>query len=459
MRNAAAAYQAAGRNLSGIRAALSHAVAALDGAWDDDAAAEAQKTLRKLVTTATELATATSQVGRTLDWYGGEILPWYVAHKPGTGFIKDGGDDEYAREFMQRLNGRIAEAWTRLPASVTTQPLKWSALERNPLDIAAQPPSNSTNTAGEVGTPATGTDGRPSGTAPHALGGDGVRPGNAGVRGTGTEPLGTGLGTAAQGAAGTTDLAGSPGTPGGSPAPFSAPGAGNAVPPGGTPGAPAGPGPFPANGLPSTPPGRLGGGAGTASGGRSGPVGAGRPGGLPGFAGGTRPGAPAAPGGTAGAPVRGGGAGARVTPGTNPSGGSGRPLPGGAGAGAFGPGGAGAGSGRGGGDERSREFWLAEDAEFWQGDPAGVPIVGGGADPSHGEQSEENEAWRRDERAVWEPDTLPSDAVIGAVAGTPATDRDDVDDDAEKSEEAGQATAKRDEEPPPRLEASPELKG
>ncbi|WP_143219981.1 hypothetical protein [Actinomadura sp. CNU-125] len=118
------AHLAAAQNIDGLRALLVRASRTLAEVWEDEAATVALRALRTLQTNAENLSTATRQMGETLDWFGGEILPWYVANKPG---------DEDAHEHMQHLNRRIAEAWTRLPDSVTTEPIstnhEWLASE------------------------------------------------------------------------------------------------------------------------------------------------------------------------------------------------------------------------------------------------------------------------------------------------------------------------------------------
>src|SRR5512139_1088177 len=121
IKKAGIAYRNAATNLADIRDLLLHASGMLSSVWEDEAATAAQEALSRLRASAESLADATSRTGVTLDWYGAEILPWYVAHKPDTGLIKDGGDDKYARKYMQRLNQRISEAWSRLPESVIAE--------------------------------------------------------------------------------------------------------------------------------------------------------------------------------------------------------------------------------------------------------------------------------------------------------------------------------------------------
>jgi hypothetical protein len=109
--------QAAGR-LGEVQNSLFRAAQMLAEQWRGEAAEGGLAALRQLFGTAAELTRRTQQAGQALGWYGGQILPWYKAHLPGKGWISDGGDDEYAREFMARLNDRIAQTWDGMPAQV-----------------------------------------------------------------------------------------------------------------------------------------------------------------------------------------------------------------------------------------------------------------------------------------------------------------------------------------------------
>ncbi|POM26783.1 hypothetical protein BTM25_11910 [Actinomadura rubteroloni] len=400
IKEAGTAYVAASQHLESLYSVISRASRILADVWEDEASTATQKTLRKLQATAEELRSTTAKVGGALDWYGSEILPWYVKHKPDTGLIKDGGDDKYAREYMQRLNRRIAEAWTRLPDSVTVH----SVRDVEQIDDPARRPRTSDvptsgpNASSSGGSPS-GNPGHhrplPSATAPNGI--DGPQNPN----GNNTVPT-TGRPASLGGAVTDTRLAGA---------------GGNSItgPPFGGP--PAGPGGAP------NPFGGLGG------------VG---PGGSPG----AMPGVGPSPGGL---DPTGGGLGA---PGRDAFGSSGR---GGAASSAKGSGPMSAG-GTGGGkqddrqEERRREFWLAEDRANWSGDPAVAPVIG---DASATAVEYDDQTWRVDSStANWGVEPVP-EVVLGGTS-RPRNEPEEA--------ETGTAEEIRDARPA-RLEAPPELRG
>ncbi|MFC0037096.1 WXG100 family type VII secretion target [Actinomadura rayongensis] len=397
--NAGAAYVGASQHLIALREVINRASKALADDWEDEAATATQKALRKLHTTADQLAAATEQMGKTLDWYGDEILRWYVKHKPDTGLIKDGGDDKYAREYMQRLNARIAQAWSRLPEAVTVERLK-QGIEQiddpstRPMTSGA--PASSPTAAGGSPGGSPGAGHHPLANATGLSGADGPLNGGAnghpatGVRPGALDGAVTGTDLAGAGGNGITGspFGGPPTGPGGAPSPFG--GVGPGGPPGALPGAGADPG-----GL--------------------GPLG-GRPGGLgnDGFG-------PNGRGGTASSAK---------------------------GSGPLGPGAAGAGKREDRQDERRREFWLAEERENWNADPAVSPVIGG-ASPASVEY--DDEAWRADSStANWGVEPVPE-----VVLGSPVRPEPAQAEPADESDDAGQAKDAR----PERLEAPPELRG
>jgi hypothetical protein len=400
IKDAGAAYLAASQHLESLYGVISRASKILADVWEDEASTATQKTLRELQATAEELHSATAKVGGTLDWYGSEILPWYVKHKPDTGLIKDGGDDKYAREYMQRLNRRIAEAWTRLPDSVTVH----SVRDVEQLDDPTRQPS--TGGVPTSGPNAPGSGASPSGSpgyhrplagamSPNSI--DGPQNGNNPVPTAGrpSAPGGVVMGTELAGAGGNnvtgSPFGGAPTGPGGAPSPF------DAVGPGGSPGAMPGVGP----------------GAGPL-----GPMG-GRPG-VPGrdaFGSGSRGGA-ASPG-----------------KGTGP----------------MSPGGTGGGKRDDRQEERRREFWLAEDRENWNGDPAVAPVIG---DRSPTAVEYDEQAWRVDSSAAnWGVEPVP-EVVLGGTT-RPRSEPEEVESEASEGDTAKEAGGAR----PARLEAPPELRG
>ncbi|WP_034518627.1 hypothetical protein [Actinomadura rifamycini] len=452
------AYKAASQHIEGFKALLVRASRTLSEVWEDEAAATAQRMLRKLQISAENLAIATGQIGTALDWHGGEILPWYVAHKPGSGWFKDDGDDEYAREYMQRLNTRIAEAWTRLPASVTTEPaimdrgtpegLVSSGTARGgnavvPPDRGATGGFAAVNEAGTVG-----SEQRPP------LAGPAVAHAEAGRSETGGVHPAAWSRDAPGGAfgSGRTELAGAEtGGPANSQAAF-----GNA---GGRPAqfAPAAPGQFaPANG-PVPPPGfgAPAGGLGAPSP-RPGPLNS--PAGSAGGRAGISPGRGGAPGGaptsvpsTNGGPAGGGRTSARSMP-LSPAGG---------------PGAGGAGRRE---DERDRRYWLAEDRDLWKAEEDAVASVIGTS--SSADDATEGGAGFADESTeIWSADSTP-EHVLGHLP-SPSAAVEPQDGQATAcacgcacggSENDGEVDARKAEGrgvqgPPGRLEASPILRG
>ncbi|WP_157407918.1 WXG100 family type VII secretion target [Actinomadura atramentaria] len=407
------AHKAASEHLARLRDVLAHAARTLTDVWDDEAATATQAALKKLHTTADELSTATAKVGGTLDWYGAEILPWYVKHKPGAGWIKTGGDDDYAREYMKRLNGRITEAWSRLPESVMVQKglrivddLQPTGAPPHPMDRAAasgQPTQAAPGISGgsHGGREPAGASGAPGSlSGPHGGGGVGSSP-------PGQHPVGV--------FPHDTELAGVGGSTGmGSP--FSGPPGGFGS--GGAPGTFGGPGSAVIGGPSGLPP---------------------TPGGAPGSLG--------PPDGGAGMPPNAGSAGARTTLGRQASTGL-------RGTGPMGSGGMGAGGKGEAQEERRRDYWLAEDKESWEGEPAVTPVIG--AELSAVIESDED-GWRMDSATeVWGMEPVPEPNVGGAPSAPRGEQEEEF---SQSSTKCSCGCGKAADERPGRLDAPPELRG
>ncbi|MFD0665603.1 hypothetical protein [Thermocatellispora tengchongensis] len=121
------AFTAASSLLGEVSTFLRAAGWTMDEHWRGEDARAAQQALRRLQATAAELSYRTGQVGSSLTFYGGEMLPWYRDHAVdyGTFEFDDellGGalsfNDDKAREHLTNLNTRIAEAYNALPDMV-----------------------------------------------------------------------------------------------------------------------------------------------------------------------------------------------------------------------------------------------------------------------------------------------------------------------------------------------------
>jgi hypothetical protein len=120
---ASTAYSAVAKELAAKARLLTekHAPALIE-AWGGDAAQKALDQLKLIHWTANDLSTKSTTSAQTMKWYGTEILQWYkdAGNSMEDGFIHTGGDDDRARELMNRLNTRTAEAQNGIPSTITT---------------------------------------------------------------------------------------------------------------------------------------------------------------------------------------------------------------------------------------------------------------------------------------------------------------------------------------------------
>ncbi|HEU5156801.1 MAG TPA: hypothetical protein VFU43_07370 [Streptosporangiaceae bacterium] len=289
-------------------------------AWSGENAQTALKQLGQLNTTAAELQEKSATTGRTYNWLGSEILPWYrdQGRSMGHGAISDGGDDTAALELLDRMDHRLVEGYNAVPESITKDLPPDPGASRGDLGIRDPGGTQDPWSGPPGGVPSVPSPGSPSDLAAWN-GADSGTPTGAPPHGPGSGFPGPAGGGAGLPGAGGTDLAG----------------AGGGV----------GPDPFGAGGL--------GGGAGAAGGGLG--AGAGGPG-----AGVLGVGAPGSLGAGSGGRSR--------SAGENARGAGGR-------AGAGGPMGAGGGQGGEGEEERERTTWLTEDDDVWSADGDIAPPV------------------------------------------------------------------------------------
>lgn len=300
--------------------------------WKGEAAQKALDQLGQVYTTAGKLSDDSHRNATLYAWYKHDVLDWYKTQGETMtdGFIHTGGDDDNARELMNRFIWRMKQAF-----------------EGHPLRIEKDLPSG--YGGGDEDPPPYGGGGGPYG------GGGGGKFSGAGS-GFGTSDGASPFSPVASTGASPWDPAGNgPFNPGGS-GPFDPGGDGPHLPGGG--GVPGGGGSL--SGGPSSDlsgfPG--GGGGGMPGGGLPGGGGGGfgaDPGGFGGAGAGSGPGAGGLGGGMGGAAGR-GAAGMR----------GGMPM-GGMPMGAPGQGGK--------GEERERQTWLSEDEDVWGGDDDTAPPV------------------------------------------------------------------------------------
>ena len=316
--------------------------------WKGESAQKALDQLEQVYNTSAKLSDDSHNNATLYSWYKHSILDWYKTQGDTMtdGFIHTSGDDENARELMNRFIGRMKEAF-----------------EAHPLNIEKDLPSgyggggDDDDRRGGGGGGGGGGFGGGGGGAPK-FGGGGGFPSSDGASpfsptphdGAGPWQPGSGPGS------GSLENAGpwTPGSGGGAGGGFGADGGG--FPGGGGGGSLSG---APSSDLSSFPGGGAGGG--------------GLGGGLPGGAGG---GFGADPGGFGG-PGSGAGAGAGgFGPGGGAMGAAGRGagMRGGMPMGGM-PMGMAPGQGGKGGEERERETWLSEDEDVWGGDDDTAPPV------------------------------------------------------------------------------------
>ncbi|MEU8345939.1 hypothetical protein SAMN05443665_102184 [Actinomadura meyerae] len=317
--------------------------------WKGESAQKALDQLGQVYSTAGKLSDDSHNNATLYTWYKHDVLDWYKTQGDTMtdGWVHTGGDDDNARQLMNRFIGRMKEAFEGHPLKISKD------LPGQQGGVTDKPPYTGNPPGG--GPPGGGPPGGPGGFDPGSN-----TPGGPGSK----FPTSDGVG-AFDPSRNTT----SPFTNDGA-SPFTPDGAGSYNPAGG-PGSGGLGGGSPFGGAGGSP---FGGGSGTDLAGMpgGGPGGGGLPGGMPGGGGG---GFGADPGGF-------GGPNAGASPAGGPGGalGSGGPGAGAAGAGARGGmpmGGMPMGQGAQGGknEERERNTWLTEDEDVWGADDDTAPPV------------------------------------------------------------------------------------
>ncbi|MEV0404209.1 WXG100 family type VII secretion target [Actinoallomurus sp. NPDC050550] len=114
---AAGTYDAMGTALNDVNTAIYEAAKVLADHWSGPAADAAQEALRRLYGTAGELVIRSTETARTLQWYGGSILPMYRnINWPKN--IKSPAATAAAAQVMKNLNERIAQTWDGMPPQI-----------------------------------------------------------------------------------------------------------------------------------------------------------------------------------------------------------------------------------------------------------------------------------------------------------------------------------------------------
>ncbi|GAA0966879.1 hypothetical protein [Actinocorallia libanotica] len=94
---------------------------ALAAIWRGPNADLSLQAFSQLHTATTTISTNVAAAGETYKWLGTTILPFYKdsAQNMTDGFIRTDGDDENARQLLDRMNDRVAEANNGLPNQLT----------------------------------------------------------------------------------------------------------------------------------------------------------------------------------------------------------------------------------------------------------------------------------------------------------------------------------------------------
>ncbi|GAA4614117.1 hypothetical protein GCM10023195_61500 [Actinoallomurus liliacearum] len=199
----AQAYDAMGNAIIDVQNALWEAAKVLADHWAGPAADTAQSALRRLYATAGELVVRSNETAKTLQWYGGSILPMYRAIQWPQKNTDSPAAAAAADQVMKNLNERIAQTWDGMPPQI----------EKN-LPLYTDRGDRGNDGAGPVNDPGGGTGGGYTGSG-------GVHvPRSSGVhvplpRDGGDSPHGS-VSRAPHPGAGGADLAGgTPSTPGG----------------------------------------------------------------------------------------------------------------------------------------------------------------------------------------------------------------------------------------------------
>jgi hypothetical protein len=115
---AAQTYDAMGNAIINAQNALWDAAKVLADRWSGPAADAAQQALRHLYATAGELVVRSNETAKTLQWYGGSILPMYKAIKWPEKNTDSPAATAAADQVMRNLNERIAQTWDGMPPQI-----------------------------------------------------------------------------------------------------------------------------------------------------------------------------------------------------------------------------------------------------------------------------------------------------------------------------------------------------
>ncbi|MCO6006304.1 WXG100 family type VII secretion target [Actinoallomurus purpureus] len=114
---AAQAYDAMGTALNDVQTAIYDAAKVLADHWSGPAADAAQDALRHLYGTASELVIRSNETAKSLQWYGGSILPMYKNIKWPKNTSSPAATTA-AAQVMKNLNERIAQTWDGMPPQI-----------------------------------------------------------------------------------------------------------------------------------------------------------------------------------------------------------------------------------------------------------------------------------------------------------------------------------------------------
>jgi hypothetical protein len=210
---AAQAYDAMGNAIIEAQNALWGAAKVLADYWSGPAADAAQLALRRLHGTAGELVVRSNETAKTLQWYGGSILPMYKNIKWPEKNTDSPAATAVADQVMRNLNERIAQTWDGMPPQIEKNLPSLSS----PIDNAPDQGASSGSPSGGAGAGIpTGRGGSqvPASHHPHlSLPNEGGQPpGSHGHSGGNPPPRATSPGLGPKGAdlAGTTPVGGSP---------------------------------------------------------------------------------------------------------------------------------------------------------------------------------------------------------------------------------------------------------
>lgn len=120
VQQAAASYLKAANALAEAAKELPEHARRLAENWKGEPATRALHQLGQVHKTASELANKSHTTGSSLSWVGHTVLPWYKhqGDKMDHGAFIDSGDDQDARDMLDRLNDRLAQGHNALPLEV-----------------------------------------------------------------------------------------------------------------------------------------------------------------------------------------------------------------------------------------------------------------------------------------------------------------------------------------------------